>query len=1138
MIEKPQPNTSLGDDLSALIYSLQELFDQAELASPLVLDLDNDGVETLPTSAGTYFDHDGNGFAELTGWVGADDGLLVLDRNGNGAIDDGRELFGNHSRLASGALAENGFTALGELDANGDGRIDADDAAFSQLRVWQDADSDAMVDVGEWLSFAEVGVQSLGLAYTAQDVTDAQGNQHRQMGQYIRSDGGVSALTDVWFAADQARSLELNRVAVDEAIAALPDLQGFGNVRSLHQAMARDESGTLRSLVTQFINEPSYGARSSIMATLMHAWAGVDDVAPDSQPYINDARKMAALEVFLGEYFRGSPTSNLWGYEGASILTHAYNELLNHYSAQLMAQSHFKFLYDGFSLEWNSASSTYDLDITQVLAMLQQRYEANAIAGTILMHEFGADLMAMGEFGSKALELFRQRGDGAGDGFEFQLSKMGWLRATGADVADQLLGDSGHCNGLFGLAGDDFIQGMDFDDYLNGGAGNDELSGFNGQDILAGEAGDDTLSGESGNDTYVFRKGDGQDVINNYDTTAGRVDTICFEDVASEELIAVRFSADDLIIEYGADDKLTLIRQFGYGDAYAMQRIEFGDGTVWTIDRLLQDYGIDATAGNDYIFLGSFTAHVRAGGGADTVTGGNGDDVLDGGADNDALSGGSGNDTLDGGAGTDTLSGGNDDDLYIVENASDIVVEDFDQGNDGVQSTLSWTLGANLENLTLAGVSNIDATGNELTNTLVGNAGANILDGKGGADSMTGGDGNDSYNVDHVGDVIVENANEGIDTVISTLTHALGAALENLTLTGSSVVNGTGNESANVIKGNGAANALYGDAGNDTLQGAGGHDVLDGGAGADVMYGGFGDDTYFVDDANDVVHEYFWQGQDTVKSVMSHTLGSDVEKLSLLGIAAINATGNGLANTLSGNVADNVLDGAGGADTMAGGLGNDTYGVDNAADSIVEYVGEGTDTVNSGIAWALGNNLENLTLTGTAAVNGTGNAVNNGLIGNSAANTLTGNVGNDRLEGMGGSDILDGGVGNDTYVLGLGYGSDTVRDNDATAGNTDVAVFLSGIAAEQIWFQHVGNHLEVSVIGTTDKLTFENWYTGSAYRVEQFQTSDDRQLVGNQVETLVQAMATFTPLALGQTTLPHEYQTALAEVIGVSWVMA
>lgn len=196
---------------------------------------------------------------------------------------------------------------------------------------------------------------------------------------------------------------------------------------------------------------------------------------------------------------------------------------------------------------------------------------------------------------------------------------------------------------------------------------------------------------------------------------------------------------------------------------------------------------------------------------------------------------------------------------------------------------------------------------------------------------------------------------------------------------------------------------------------------------------------------------------------------------------------------------------------------NNTYFVDISTDVIVENANEGTDTVSSAITYTLGTNLENLTLTGATAINGSGNTVANVLAGNSAANTLT------------------GAAGNDTYVMGRGSAADTIVDIDSTAGNTDVVSFLSGVATDQLWFRHVGNNLEVSIIGTSDRATINNWYSGSNNHIEQFKIADGKLLLDSQVENLVSAMAAFAPPSAGQTTLPQNYQDQLSATIAANW---
>ena len=280
------------------------------------------------------------------------------------------------------------------------------------------------------------------------------------------------------------------------------------------------------------------------------------------------------------------------------------------------------------------------------------------------------------------------------------------------------------------------------------------------------------------------------------------------------------------------------------------------------------------------------------------------------------------------------------------------------------------------------------------------------------------------------------------------VTINIGTVIENAE-GGSGNDNIVGNEVANILTGNAGNDTLdgydgndtlSGNAGNDTLIGDVGNDILNGGIGADIMKGGDGSDTYTVDNVGDKVSETnavaSTGGTDTVNSSISYTLTANVENLSLTGTAALNGIGNVLNNTLTGNAAANTLSsGAGndtlngglGSDTLVGGLGNDLYIVDNSGDVVTENASSGADTVNSSITYTLTANVENLGLTGTTALNGTGNVLNNTLIGNAAANTLNGGAGNDIILGGAGNDILTGGNGTDKLTGGAG--SDTFDFN-------------------------------------------------------------------------------------------------------------
>lgn len=303
------------------------------------------------------------------------------------------------------------------------------------------------------------------------------------------------------------------------------------------------------------------------------------------------------------------------------------------------------------------------------------------------------------------------------------------------------------------------------------------------------------------------------------------------------------------------------------------------------------------------------------------------------------------------------------------------------------------------------GADNVLALGGDDTISTAG--GDDTIDGGSGNDSMSGGTGSDTYYVDSAGDSVVENATEGTDTVITSVSYALAANVENLVL-GTAGLTGTGN---------GLANTITGSAGSDTL---------DGGAGADTLSGGLGNDTYSVENAADQVVEKANAGNDTVKASTSYTLGAHVENLVLVG-SGLTGTGNTLANAITGTTGNDTIDGAGGADTLTGGLGNDSYSVENAGDAVVELAGEGTDTVTATVDYTLAANVEKLTLSGSAHA-GTGNAL---------ANTITGGAGNDTLDGGSGADTLIGGLGNDNY--NIDSAGDVIVENAGEGTDTAVA---------------------------------------------------------------------------------------------------
>ncbi|HJR31671.1 MAG TPA: cadherin-like domain-containing protein, partial [Pseudomonas sp.] len=384
------------------------------------------------------------------------------------------------------------------------------------------------------------------------------------------------------------------------------------------------------------------------------------------------------------------------------------------------------------------------------------------------------------------------------------------------------------------------VNGNDSANILTGSATNDTLNGLGGDDTLYGNGGDDTLDGGTGNDllvggrgsdTYRFGQGYGFDVIDNSGGVNNDVDTLLLTNLNANQIRLTRIGNDLVLSVLASGETLTVSQNFLDAD-HAIDRIQFADGSRWSASVMLANLYYPPVVPTD---------------GADVINGNPTDDSLLGLGGDDTLYGNGGNDTLDGGSGNDRMEGGVGNDTYVVDAAGDVVVEANNAGDDLVQASISYTLGNNVERLTLIGSANINGVGNSLANTLIGNAGNNLLDGGAGTDSMAGGSGDDTYIVDKSGDSVSELADGGNDTVRVSLNYSLGANLENLELTGSSNLNGIGNALANRLTGNTGNNLLDGGTGDDFLAGRRGsdtylygtnygNDVIDnsGGANADV----------------------------------------------------------------------------------------------------------------------------------------------------------------------------------------------------------------------------------------------------------------------------------------------------------------
>jgi hypothetical protein len=503
--------------------------------SPLVFDLNDDGIQTLSVNDGVYFDHNVNLFAEKTGWINPDDAFLVRDVNNNGIIDNGSELFGNNTLLSNGQKAANGFEALADLDSNGDGFFDSNDQAWNELLLWQDKNTNGLTDPDELLSLSEAGIVGINLNYNSSDYIDNNGNKHLQNSVFIRDNGSTSEVSDLWFLSDPGDSQYTQEIPILDNIVDLIDFKGLGDVFSLHQAMSLDDSGLLVSLINQFTDSEPQAAKHLVW-DIIYAWTGVTDIDPTSRgPFIEDARKLYAMEKFWGQSFLSLSCNMVYQdnphQNDADKLQIVFDDWENKVYSFFMFNTHYKDLYQKLII----ISSLLDLNlphqfvIRSFLEELRPLYFSDDVSDRNKLQEFlslvplyDSSIQFCVDVIIDSLAVFVPTSSFV----SFILEPLP-ISAIGTVNNDSLnFSNSNSSIIIFGKDGDDSINGGSLNDYLSGGDGNDNLNGNSGNDILDGGAGNDSLTGGAGDDVYVFGPGYGNDLVNAQDTAAGRYDLI------------------------------------------------------------------------------------------------------------------------------------------------------------------------------------------------------------------------------------------------------------------------------------------------------------------------------------------------------------------------------------------------------------------------------------------------------------------------------------------------------------------------------------------------------------------------------------------------------------------------------------
>jgi len=738
-----------------------------------------------------------------------------------------------------------------------------------------------------------------------------------------------------------------------------------------------------------------------------------------------------------------------------------------------------------------------------------------------------------------------------------------WVMAS-TDGADNLTGFGGD-DTIHAGGGNDSLKGDRGNDLLFGETGNDKLWGEDGDDTLDGGAGSDVLYGNAGNDTFTFDRGAGVDEAHELiDQGTDRVLLGSGITPADVQLFRVNGGrsvtppgatlTDEIAIKLPDGSELWLTAYFSTPGKSRVDSIEFADGAVWDYDDIVSMVGsattadtLAGTSGNDHYTVDHQADRINeaVGGGIDTVEASAsytlpvnvenltlaGDLGLSaiGNTGTNTLIGNSSNNVLDRGlGGDDTLQGGAGDDIYRLMGPG-ITVSDYwralvpipglvvEQAGEGVDTLitngLSATLAENVEDMILESVRTIwterspnyveeysyDYTGNALNNRIDLSAVKNfpstlrengtavpyytVLDGGLGADTLIGTQIDDHYVVDDIGDSVIDAGAYGDGTEFSTgdrvcsyIDYTLGDHIEQLQLLGDVAISGTGNGLNNLLDGASSSAANF-------------------------LRGGLGDDTYRVDSV-DLVEELTGEGSDTVvlTSVQSApavvSTWANFESLRAEdSVGAVALTGDEGANTLTGNSSANVLRGMSGDDVLydvyTAELRRDTDARPiYPSDSDELYGGDGNDAL-----FAYGGN-----------------------------DLLEGGFGNDTLSGGIGDDTMHGGEGADTYAVGPDSGLESIWDDGLDTGSRDTLDFGALIDANEVTFHHIGNNLEVWVVGEPTKAVITDWYIDNRYKIEDFQfahgsmTSDEVEALADGVSLLrADTAAADSALALPQT---------------------
>jgi Ca2+-binding RTX toxin-like protein len=521
--------------------------------SPLVLDLNGDGVQTTGVNSDWWamFDFDGDGVKNRTGWISSEDGFLVYDRNQDGKINNGDEMFGNHTLRYNGSgRCADGYEALAQEDTNGDGLVNALDDNWQQLAVWRDLNQNGLTDEGELFTLEELGITGFEVGQTGGNQELANGNMLQGQGAYYFN-GQAQVFSDVWFK-ENSFFTEYPDVEIPDGLAGLPNLYGSGKAKPILQAAAESES--LAALLRQMAEGTDRHSQISLVDDLIYAWAStsgltatvearLSGIMPPSKIFQNRLpmsvpewnKILHVVQAFNGRYLVDFPDlSNIfpettvhvnWTEAQVKEILAAYNAIRDFAYGSVALQTRLAPYMGHIITEANPAtnevsyylsimhyyfsSAMHSEDPLEVLAELLDFQQATSffLGGA----EWGVNDMV-----AKVIGDLGMTPDLRAICEEFKLNVYGtdYFNPDGTAGHDAVYGGSGG-DVIKGGDGDDSIYGYEGNDKLSGGLGNDKLYGGAGHDILDGFNGDDELYGGDGDD--ILDGGSGDDILDGGD---------------------------------------------------------------------------------------------------------------------------------------------------------------------------------------------------------------------------------------------------------------------------------------------------------------------------------------------------------------------------------------------------------------------------------------------------------------------------------------------------------------------------------------------------------------------------------------------------------------------------------------------